>query len=594
MWGLAVLSVMSIVIILVVAWMANSRMAAISHAMIGVNQLEVNLLNLRRNEKDFQLRLNEKYKIRFENNNLSFKEKLKSLIEEMSKLSIDTYVLENLSESIDAYQTQFMSYAIAMESLGLNNDSGIYRLFYYNVKELKNTNASEITRLILSAELFIATNNTSYLNEYVDLYQKVGINKSHQLKELNNAFNDIVKQKKIIGLKYNNGLRGHVRNKAHRVEGLFSKVIIILDIAEKEARSVVWTVLLSLVLLISIAFVFAQYNMINNIVSPLGNLSKVFYELGEGEGDLQYRLDVTGRDELTKISIGFNNFIDKIHHSVTEVAVSGVELLEASKSIDNQSKLSYTNSSLQSDNVTQTVAAIYEMGATVNEIANNASQAAEAANEAENKAKRGQLVILKTTTLIETLSIDIKHVSDVVTALSDNTRHIESVLDIIREVAEQTNLLALNAAIEAARAGEQGRGFAVVADEVRLLASRTSNSTSDIQKMIVALQEEAEKAVFAIHHSLKLTDEVVVSTADTSSAFTSISDNIILISDMNTQMAAATEEQATVVNELNINMEVIRSGTQHSAEVAAELTNSSEQLDELSQRLSRIVLGFKI
>ena len=596
MWGLVALCVVSIVTILMVAMGANSRMAAISDVIVEASQLEVSLLNLRRNEKDFQLRLNEKYKVKFESNSLSFKRQLQVLIKDMSELSIDAPVLEALSISIDSYHTQFMSYAIAAEKLGLDNESGMYRLFYYNITTLSNTDKSEIIRLLRSAELFIATNTPSYLKAYTELYNKTKGEKTDEnyaVKQLNNTFNEIVKQKELIGLKYNSGLRGHVRSNAHNVEALFSKVRILLDTVEKEERLLVWEVLLSLLFLIVAVFIFIEFKMINNIITPLENLSRVFNELGEEGGDLQYRLNVIGQDELSKISVGFNNFIGKIHHSVTEVAASGVELLEASKSIEEQSKLTFTNSSLQRDNVTQTVAAIYEMGATVNEIANNASQAADAANEAESKAKDGQLVILQTTALIETLSLDIKHASDVVSTLSDNTRRIEGVLDIIRDVADQTNLLALNAAIEAARAGEQGRGFAVVADEVRLLASRTSNSTSEIQEMIVSLQAEAEKAVLTIHRSLELTDEVVVSTASTSIAFASISDNVILISDMNTQMATATEEQSTVVNELNVNMEVVQDGTLKSSETAVELTDSSERLDELSQRLAKIVQDFK-
>ncbi|OAN16593.1 chemotaxis protein [Photobacterium jeanii] len=357
---------------------------------------------------------------------------------------------------------------------------------------------------------------------------------------------------------------------------------------QAQYQIMVWT------LGIAVLFIFVAIALASSVTRPIENLAAVFKDLGEGEGDLRHRIDVEGKDEIAQLSEGFNSFISKIHNSVREVAETGNSLRGAAEAVASQAQLTLDNSHSQRDRTIQVVTAINEMGATVNEIAGNAAQAADAAHNAESETQNGQDVVGQARNSINQLSNDVTQVSEVIESLANNTQAIGSILDTIRGISEQTNLLALNAAIEAARAGEQGRGFAVVADEVRSLASRTSDSTDEIQNMINRLQEEASNAVSAMQQSRQLTSDGVSAADEASGALVSIAERITLISDMNTQVATATEEQSTVVNDINCNIEEINETTQRTADTAAQLADSSQELRALSQRLDSMVGTFKL
>jgi methyl-accepting chemotaxis protein len=342
-----------------------------------------------------------------------------------------------------------------------------------------------------------------------------------------------------------------------------------------------WTVAIAAV------FAFLAIWLGGNISRPIQRLADVFKDLGEGEGDLRQRIEVNGHDEVAQLSEGFNSFVSKIHDAMTEVAATGEALQQAASAVASQAQMTLDNSHNQRDRTFLVVTAINEMGATVNEIASNASNAA-------SETQSGQQIVVQASNVINQLADDVNEVSKVIGSLANNTQEIGSILDVISSISEQTNLLALNAAIEAARAGEQGRGFAVVADEVRNLASRTAESTNEIQTMINNLQNEASSAVAAMLKSRELTTQGTAATDETSGALVSIGEHIGLISDMNTQVATATEEQSIVVNEINQNIVEINEITQCTADTAAGLAESSQSLRELSSRLSTMVGVFKL
>ncbi|USD67161.1 methyl-accepting chemotaxis protein [Vibrio sp. SCSIO 43136] len=353
------------------------------------------------------------------------------------------------------------------------------------------------------------------------------------------------------------------------------------------------TMLITTVVIAGLFIMFGLF-LASSITKPIQAISERFLQLGEGDGDLSQRIEVTGKDELATLSQGFNGFIEKIHHSVKEVAETSQALQTAAQGVADKSNTTHNNSQNQRDQTIQVVTAINEMGATISEIATNAATAAETAGGAESSTGEGRDVVFKAKDAISRLASDIEHIGGVVQKLAGTTQEIGSILDVIRDISDQTNLLALNAAIEAARAGEQGRGFAVVADEVRNLASRTADSTEEIQKMINQLQGDAQNAVSAMEAGQEVTNEGVISTDQAVNVLGQISEQIADISDRNTQVATATEEQSTVVHTINENIEEINSINELTTNTAQELAEASAELQELSRRLDAMVGGFKL
>lgn len=320
----------------------------------------------------------------------------------------------------------------------------------------------------------------------------------------------------------------------------------------------------------------------------------VFTDLGQGEGDLAQRIEIKGNDEIAQLSKGFNGFIEKIHATMKEVALTSGSLSQAAESVSTKATSTHDNSQEQRDQTIQVVAAINQMGATISEIASNAATAADTANQASDNTQTGREVVMKAKEVISRLADDVETTNIVVTQLASTTKDIGSILGVIRDISEQTNLLALNAAIEAARAGEQGRGFAVVADEVRNLASRTADSTEEIQRMINQLQSDAQDAVSAMEAGKAVTIEGVTSTDEAVEVLISISERITDISDRNTQVATATEEQSTVVHTINQNIEEINAINEMTTATAEELADASRDLQALSSRLDKMVGSFKL
>ncbi|MFM4982263.1 methyl-accepting chemotaxis protein [Aeromonas veronii] len=313
-------------------------------------------------------------------------------------------------------------------------------------------------------------------------------------------------------------------------------------------------------------------------------------------GDLTSRIDMQqfNNDELGTLAKGFGEMQTNLRTLVSEVSGSVVQLSSAAEEISSVASQSANNMNAQQHELNQLATAMNEMQATVQEVSRNTSDAASAATSASETAEIGAQTVNDSILRIERVAGAIESTAVVIRQLGDDSRNIGMVLEVIRGIAEQTNLLALNAAIEAARAGEQGRGFAVVADEVRTLAKRTQDSTSQINTIIAELQQRAEQAGSTMQQSQELMSTTVATAREAGESISQISGSVSSISHMNIQIATATEEQGAVSEELNRNVVNISHASEEVAAGATQMAQACNELNHLATQLQDMVRRFRV
>jgi len=330
------------------------------------------------------------------------------------------------------------------------------------------------------------------------------------------------------------------------------------------------------------------------MVMPMYKIANTMKEISEGEADLTQRLYEGRQDEISEIAHYFNAFVSRIQGVISEVSQFSIQLATASEQVSVTAVQTNSNVNDQHQQIEQVATAMNEMTATVQDVARNANLAAEEAQRGDVQTQAGSHVIEGTIESINQLNRDISSAAESVTTLEQDGQSIGSVLDVIRGIAEQTNLLALNAAIEAARAGEQGRGFAVVADEVRTLASRTQDSTEEIQLMIEKLQQGTKNSSGAMASSVKLAEGAVNQAHGGTEALQKITHAIASIDDMTQQIAAASDEQSSVAEEINRNIILISDSAKATVAVSDESARAGEDMARLANELNATIAQFKI
>ena len=347
-------------------------------------------------------------------------------------------------------------------------------------------------------------------------------------------------------------------------------------------------------IIIALGFALLGVWFAGSISKPLENLASVFTQLGNGQGDLTTRIPLPEQKETRKLVEGFNQFTASLHGILTNVAATSVQIRQSAAQVAEQSAMTESNSETQRDSTMHVATALNQMGSTVNEIAQSAHDAASSANHSAKASADGQAFTQQAVDSIHQLAGQISSVTSVIESLDAHTDDIVSILETIRGISDQTNLLALNAAIEAARAGDHGRGFSVVADEVRTLAQRAASSTEEIQSKIDSFKQDSQTAVEQMRLSNKQTTQVVEAAQQIDVMLKDIADDIQIIHGINTQVATATDEQSVVVEDINRNIHAISDNSDNNLRSAKQMVATSKTMAELAEQLDDEVSKFKL
>lgn len=377
--------------------------------------------------------------------------------------------------------------------------------------------------------------------------------------------------------------------------GLYDAIVPKIDaIFDQRIRSANNTLYLSvaLVLVVVLATVYlfsALYISVRINISQIGDATQRI-----SSGDLTTRIELSSKDEMRQIAKSFNNMGDQFTQVVGKLIEAADQLNGTAKEVSTISVESASSVERQHNETNQVATAIEEMTATVRSVADNAGGASDTATMVNNEAQGGKTVVEKASEAISSLAEEIERASGVIKGLEEDGEKIGTVLDVIKSIAEQTNLLALNAAIEAARAGEQGRGFAVVADEVRTLASRTHESTQEIEDMIVRLQNGTQNAVSVMESSRGQAQKGAEQARQAAQALETIAGAVETINGLNTQIATASEQQRSVADEINRNINSISELSDTAAKGAAKTKSSADKMSGLAENLRSLVGQFKV
>ncbi len=579
-----------------------------------VANVESGMLMQRRHEKDFLARLDPKYQEKFAANHEVLQQRIIALIEHKEHLGLDASSATQLASLMDSYAEGFNAIVDIYRTIGLNPKDGLYG----KLRDAVHTVESELDQAggyrLLSQMLQLRRNEKDFMlresAKYIDKFN-TNINKflatldgenipadtrariREGMATYQTAFMQLFEAYKQRGLSSSEGLRGQMRETVHQTEGLLAELAEGARVEASEAIAAQNRFANIISLLISIVLVLVVVQIGRSILRPLEGLGKVMAQV-RTDTDLTLRCDLNNKDELGAMADHFNQMQEKFQQMLRGVAGSAGQLSAASETLAAVTEQTNTSISLQRAETDQVAAAIHEMSATVQEVAHSASLAADAAHQADTEAHEGQSVVQKTSEEISHIANTVDAATQAIRQLDADSVNIGTVLDVIRGIAEQTNLLALNAAIEAARAGEQGRGFAVVADEVRTLASRTQQSTQDIQEMIERLQSGAKQAVTAMETGHEQAQGGVEQASRAGQSLLAITQAVTSINDMNQQILSAAEEQSAVAAEINQNVANITEIADQTSESAGITLRSSEELAQLASALQENLSQFKI
>ncbi|MBY7959430.1 methyl-accepting chemotaxis protein [Vibrio fluvialis] len=572
---LGFIAVMGIISLVITTTHFARQTNELSSAIGLVEKLEIRLLNLRRNEKDFLLRKDAKYLDTFKQNSelfLSMESQLSTILTNHNLASSAA-----LKADLLKYKQGFEQLVGAYQVLGLSDGDALLAKYHALLAQAENGS---------DAETLLALAN---FDEAVKAGKMLDMPVLSQYSALVQAARGVIEQEKLIGLAYNEGYLGNTRSLSHNVEEQFKTFSETLTAEVSKMRSeldVIKQIVTVIVVIVILGFIWQISRSINLQVQ---RLLQVMQNIAS-TNNVGLRTDLQGRDELTSIGTYFNQLLDKFEHLISGSQAKSHQLTSSTTSMHNELEEVINQFHVQADHTTMMATSVQEMVATIGEISESTNVAVEGVQQAVRNAENGRSVVESTLKNIDQLSTTLQSSQQSIASLNDHVEKIGGAVTIIQSIAEQTNLLALNAAIEAARAGEQGRGFAVVADEVRSLATRTHQSTEEITKVVSAIQAQMSLVISDIDQCNSQGQETLNASHQLDESLRQIISDMSTIQANSERIASAIEEQGIVMNQVSgsiAELNTISENNMHSAqEVLSEVDSVSQQARQMDEAVS--------
>jgi len=610
----AVAAVAGMGVMVLLKYNFDLRIESLHQASVLIRDISSGMLTLRRNEKDFLARLNLKYRDKYNDNYESLQNNLEQLQKELNTRRVELRSINDLNTVFAKYRRSFLNIVNQQQTLGLHPNDGLYGRLRQAVHEVESIVGAQKNHLLMKDMLMLRRREKDFMLrqdiKYTDKFSKdlavfhsdlqqssIAADRKLQIQgfmaSYERDFMAFVDASQVKGLNSGEGLHGQMRANVHQSEQRLKTAQQVLNkrlIKEKSSYQTRYTLT---VLSIAAMMIAGLYIILRSIERPIQQLTQLM-EKARAEHDLSVRSNMTGSDEISVMAQVFDDMLDKFGQVLDRICRSTGEMGIATQQLTSVSEQTNKNIYEQRLQTEQVATAMNQMSVTVQEVSRNISITASASEEANRETHRGHQRVEEAVTAVQQLADRIEGASDVIQQLEQDSNNINEVLEVIKGVAQQTNLLALNAAIEAARAGEQGRGFAVVADEVRTLAGRTQQSAEEINQLIERLQARSQKAVEVINFSRDEAQAVVGKTNAAGESLASIASAVARINDMSEQIATAAEQQSVTTDEISRNIIAITDVAQQTSEGAEKSTAANDKLGQLAVILQGLVGEFTV